>query len=663
MKRSVLLAITVLCCCVVAISQPIETLDCYGTYQEGLRHLITGRIEKAKRKFIECLSNNNLTDRETYYTTQAISHCYFLENKVDSALYYNNEYFYSPVDYRLLAVPDSLIKSASMHIDNKSINAAIPEMKECVALCSMYLGENHNLSAKAHELLSYAYNLCNDYDNAIEQYERALLGYDKYSEYIQPRLQHLIISLANLYDYVGRYSNALELLEPRLQIFSGDELLKNRLKISRYLSLLGRHAAAIQFEDETILLADRNIPYVIRSLCNKSEYYVAIGDVSNAFAMIDKAITLCEDNALDIERANALNIKANLHSITGNQIDAIKCGDEALNIRERVYGSHRDIAMSYNNLARYYSFLGLFTDAIAYQEKCLEEYNHLGLNNLPEMAFALNNYSDYFANQKKYEDAIKYQQQSIDILAANFNKYHPDYAIALNNMGKLYSLIGGYDKAIEYGMEVHNIRKVIFNGIHSDIGIAYANLSAYYLLKENYQKAIEYSQLSLDMYRSLLGENNAEYIRGLELLADIYSTMEDYENAASILSSVGVFYKNQYGSHSPLYIEYAKKMAYVSDKLGDQESTLAYIAQVNNSLDDYTLSTFGCLTSDERSQFWERNKYWYYTLLPVLTYSNKSGEAVSALYNSLIISKGILLSTEIEVEDIVQYFGYFLRVC
>lgn len=653
MKRFVVLAITFLGCYAVAMSQQTETLDCSAAYQEGLRCLTKGRIEYAKGAFIKCLSNEELTDRESNYITQAISYCYFLENKVDSAQYYSDEYFYRPVNYELTATADSLYQSASTNISTCALNAAIPELLKCIELLSTHIEANHFLTAKAHDLLSYAYNLCNDYEHAIEEYERALSIYDKYSEYAQPTLRHLVVSLADLYDFVGHYSEALDLLKHRLTSFSGDELLKNRLRISRYLSILGRHHDAIQFEDETIALADGNKPYIIRSLCNKSEYYVAIGDVSNAFTMIDSAITLCNDYALDKELANALNIKANLHSITGNQIDAIKSGEKSLDIRKRLYGSHRDIAMSYNNLARYYSFLGLFSDAIFLQEKCIEEYNRLGFSNLPEMAFALNNYSDYFSNQKKYDKAIKYQQQSIDILASNFNKYHPDYAIALNNMARLYSLIGDYDKAIEFGLDVLNIRMVIFDGIHSDIGIAYANLSAYYLLKGDYQKAIEYSHSSLDMYRALLGEKNAEYIRGLESLADIYSTMEDYENASLTLFSVGDFYKNQYGCNSPLYIEYAKKMAFVSNKLGNDESTLDFIAQVNNSLDDYTLSTFGCLTSDERSQFWERNKYWYYTLLPFLAYSNQSSEAISALYNSLLTSKGILLSTDIEVEEIV----------
>lgn len=654
MKRLALFAIIFCCCYAIGISKQIESLDYYDVYREGLRYFDIGQTENAKQEFLKCLSNTELTDRETHYTTQAISHCYFIENRLDSAIYYNEEFFYPPVDYRLLTTADDLFMSASKHIDQDSLSVAIPELLKCIKLRSALLGDTHYLSARAFDLLSYAYNLSNDYEQAINQYEIALSGYDRYSDYVRPAIAHVVISLADLYDYVGLYHKALDLLEIRLQSFYGDELIENRFRISRYLSILGKHKEAIQFEDETIHLADGNISYIIKSYCNKSEYYVAVGDVKAAFAMIDRAIMLSTENALEIEHTNALNIKANLFSITGNQVDAIKCGEQALNIRKRIYGSHRDIAMSYNNLARYYSFLSLFSDALSYQEKCIDEYNRIGFSHLPEMAFALNNYSDYFANQKKYDDAIKYQQQSIDILSANFNKFHPDYAIALNNMARLNSLIGDYDKAIEYEMDVLNIRKVIFNGIHSDIGIAYANLSTFYLLKGDYQKAIEYSHTSLDMYRTLLGENNAEYIRGLESLADIYSAMEDYGKAATTLSSVGEFYKNQYGNHSPLFIEYAKKMAYISEKLEDHVSTLAYIDQVNNSLDDYTLSTFGFLTSDERSQFWERNKYWYYTLLPFLTYSNKSGEAASALYNSLLTSKGILLSTEIEVEEIVK---------
>ena len=69
---------------------------------------------------------------------------------------------------------------------------------------------------------------------------------------------------------------------------------------------------------------------------------------------------------------------------------------------------------------------------------------------------------------------------------------------------------------------------------------------------------------------------------------------------------------------------------------------------------EYTLSSFSCLTSNERAQFWEKNKDWYYTQLPQLAYSINTPASKAIFYNSLLTSKGILLSTDIETEKIIQ---------
>lgn len=636
-----------------------EQSFCNPKYSHGLDLINLNRYDEAKDEFEAFLNEVSLTDTEKYYGYQALANCYFNLNDTITAQAINEFYYSKPIDYSQVALADSLFENAILAINANEINKAIQDLHNCISLQKKSLDDNHILIARSHDWLSYAYSLINEYDNAIIEKKKAIAIYRLYNEIDMDLFITTGMSLADLYDNVGRYQDAYNLLYECLSNVNcnDDSYFKIRNKISRYLSILGKYSEAIPFEEETITLASEKPRWLIQSYCNTSDYRKALGDIVGAFDDIEKALVYSETINDETEVAKILNIKATLYSIVGDQIKAIQEGKKALDIRERLYQFHSDIAMSYNNIARYYSFLGLFTEAIFYQNKCIEQYEKIGFAELPEMAFAYNNLSDYYKNQKKYDDAFTFQNKSIEILSKNYSKEHPDYAIALNNLALLYSLIGDFDSAIKYGLEVIELRRKIFKGDHTDVAVSFSNLAAYYLGKKDYNIALEYNNQALSMYEKLIGTDNADYIRTIEFAAEIYYSMHDFQSAIKILKPIEDFYREQYGENSPTYMDYAKEMAFLYHQVDDYELCLQYVSNVTQYLDNYTLSTFGCLTSNERTQFWERNKYWYYILLPYLTNSIRNDEIAAKMYNSLITSKGILLSTEIEMEDIIHKSG------
>lgn len=657
-ERISLYSILLMICCVfnTYATQP-GNYGCDPAYSAGLTAANEGSYLDAKNFFIRSYQlETNPSDRIHYYKTQAIAYCYYQLNDIDSALYYNAEYIFAPLDYSKLESADYLYEKAKQHIDANLLDLAISELQECITDQKLIIGNDHFLTARSRDWLSYAYCLQNRYNEAIAQKEDALTIYRTYYQQNDKLIVNTSISLANIYDYIGMYQNAYNVLTICLSALTPNDenYFDIRFKISRYLSIMGQHLSAIEFEEETSSLSADKPGIKFKSLCNKSEYNVALGKIQTAFSTIDEAINLCNDELPDLDVANALNIKANLFSICGDYLNALKFGKEALNLRTQKYKYHKDIAMSYNNIARYYSFLGLFTEAIVCQKQCINQYLELGYAHLPEMAAALNNYSDYYSNQKDYDKAIEYQVDALNILAENFTEYHPDYAIALNNLSKLYSLKEDYDVAIEYEGKVLAIRKYLFPEYHPDVAIAYSNLSAYYLGKKDYMHSIEFNEKAINIYKSQFGKNSPDYIRSMEFMADIYCEMKDYTKALDVLLPLETFYTLKFGIKSPLYMAYAKEMAFLYNRTADNKSSIKYIAKVEDLLDDYTLSTFECMTLNERVQFWERNKFWYYKLLPFLASEIRTPESISLLYNSLLTSKGILLSTQVEIEDVIK---------
>ena len=626
-------------------------------YNSGLLLANQGKYIDAKDQFLKYISQKDLSEAERYYVTEAIAFCYSKLCQRDSAIYWNEDFVFPPVDKNKISSADSLYRLAYKNIHENSIEEAIRNLNECIKGQKQILGTTHLLTARSKDLLSYAYALENSYQQAIKLKSDALESYNMYYEKNSSTVIGTTMALADLYDYIGDYDNAYSLSQQIIGLLQTDDenYFNIRFRISRYLSVMGKYSEAISYEQETRSLPDLNLYLKLQSNYNLCEYYVAIGKMQDAFSTIDDALAICEKDCLPQEEyAIALNLKANLYSIVGDYINAINTGNIALRIREELYTLHRDLAMSYNNLARYHSFLGLYTEAISLQEKCMHQYVELGDSETPEMAASLNNYSDYFAHQGKIDVAIKYQSQAIEILENIFGRNHPDCAISINNLSKLYSQKKDYKNAIKLCNEVLEIRKQLFGEYHPDVAVSYVNLSAYYLGEKQFNKAIEYNRKSLEIYEKVIGTNNADYARGLQFMANIYKLYNQCDTAITYILKAIDYYKGRFGIHSPQYLDCAKDLAVLYNTVGDNNNAMNSVLEVMELIDEYTLSSFSCLTSNERAQFWEKNKDWYYTQLPQLAYSINTPASKAIFYNSLLTSKGILLSTDIETEKIIQ---------
>lgn len=632
--------------------------DSHILFEQGIKNAKEGNLNLAKQQFKNCLSySSEFSDNEYYYASEALAYCYYKLNQLDSANYYNEEHFFFPVDYRIMEYPDSLQSEGIKHLYSQEFNMAKENLKECIGIQNYLLGKNHFLTAKSKDWLSYIYILENNYKEAIKEKEEALEIYKLFYDLDSKFILTTSINLADLYDNIGSYEKAYNILFPTLQYLciEDPEFFHIRNRLSRYLSISGKYEEAAEIERENINLAGLDISIELRSRCNLCEYYISQGNINKAFETINDALELCDAESLTPEFATVLNVKANLYSLMGDQLNAIQLGKQALEFRCAIYDHHPDIAMSYNNLARYYSFLSLFTNAIHLQKLCISEYEYLGYNNTTEMAAAYNNYSDYLANKGDLEEAIEIQLKAMDLLYNLYDTaYHPDYAIALNNLSRLYYLQKDYKKAIEKELEVVDIRKQIFNECHTDIASAYSNLATISLACGEYKMAMDYCNQSLEIYKSSIGgQENADYVRGLALMAEIYTAMADFDKAIETLHQTEEYYLKQFGENSPAYIDYAQSIAVVCHRAGQNELATKYISEIERIIDDYTLDTFSCLTSNERTQFWDRNKTWYVNYLPYLALGIKNPIVLSTLYNSLLTSKGILLGTEIEIEKII----------
>lgn len=627
-------------------------------YASGLKMIELENICAAKSYFLSFYEKRKgkLNSHEQYYATEAIAYCYYRLSDIDSALIYNDDFNFKPIDYHLVKDADSLYDAGFLHIHLEEYNSALSDFNGCLSMQASLLGNEHLLVGRTLDQISYIYSLQDNYSSAISYKQEALNIYKKY----YPANDAIIIGtrqgLINLYDYTGDFNDALRLAKENLSCMnSSDKMFINtRWKISRYLSYLGKYEEALDFEKESNRLCKDTID-VLESDYNLCEYYSALGQIDEAFNIMEKAIKLCQNiNVSFEERAVCENLMANLYATAGDFNKALEYGLHALSLREKLYTTHRDLALSYNNVARYYSSLGLLDEALYYQGKTMSQYIALGDSISPEMAACLNNYSEYYEQLGDYHKAIELQERSLSILNTLFGTSHPDYAISLNNLAKLYADIKNYPKAISLNEDVLAIRKRLFGSLHPDVATTYSNLSSCYLLSKDYKHAIEYEVAALNIYRDLLGTSNADYAVSLSQLGNIYKDENELDSAIiSFKNAQNIFYQ-LFGKRSNQYIDCSKELADLYTKVSNTEMAQNVLDEVYNLLQDQVLTTFYGMSSYERTQFWNKNKKWFYVTLPSLCLRLNNAYANSLLYNSTLMTKSILLAADVEIDKIVE---------
>jgi hypothetical protein len=82
-----------------------------------------------------------------------------------------------------------------------------------------------------------------------------------------------------------------------------------------------------------------------------------------------------------------------------------------------------------------------------------------------------------------------------------------------------------------------------------------------------------------------------------------------------------------------------------------------YARETENNISDIVLRTFAYLTTQERAQFWNYYNKWFQQELPSFAYYYPSDSLLCTLYDATLLSKGILLSSEIEFARLIKESG------
>ena len=202
-----------------------------------------------------------------------------------------------------------------------------------------------------------------------------------------------------------------------------------------------------------------------------------------------------------------------------------------------------------------------------------------------------------------------------DDLNKSLGTEHPDYANSLNNLASYNASLGDYTEAISLCTEALNIYEKVYGTEHPSCATSLNNLATYNYYLGNYPGAIRFGTKALNICGKALGTEHPDY--------------------AAFLSNLATYY-------------------FLNREIGP---TSHYSLLCSEAVSALVKRNFAELTSGQRQQFWEKHKYWYEEYVHCFSYTLPLDTLTLNGYNAVLLSKGLLLNSEIEFSRLIQESG------
>lgn len=365
------------------------------------------------------------------------------------------------------------------------------------------------------------------------------------------------------------------------------------------------------------------------------------------------------------------------------------------------------LARTYGNVATAYRLKGDLASYNEYREKTLATRSFVGDN------MTTYNYEEYLRilsvncfYEEDYPKALIYGKEVASIYATKYNEnpniYGCAYVNALNNLCEFYRNMGRNKEAIECGE--HAIKLIDSKACEESPWLryyVYAAMASALSSNGDYEKAIDYYQTILDSVESnkeneriitnaklmlasiyidnkkdtinastilnTINENNLGYYEHLGLLDKLVKIAKDYNSKVQYLNKKLSVQKKWNGANSMAYanslLEYIEK-TYISS-LVKNDGTDSLVSHLRQSAEiikrHFTYSIFN-MSKTEKNMYWQRYKRLFTWLIPNVCSSLRNigasslvcDSATSLAYDACLFYKGLLLSSEADINDLIQ---------
>ncbi len=345
-------------------------------------------------------------------------------------------------------------------------------------------------------------------------------------------------------------------------------------------------------------------------ISNLGLLYQSTGRYTKAKPFIDEAIELRKDGENKTMYVVSLNNKGVLLKDLGEYTGAEKQFNEAIEILKAT-NDDLGLALVYNNLAMAHADMAKLNVAesdiqtsMQYAAKVLKD-NSSGYIKLEI------NQANIYRLQKKYTESEKLYLSAIAVKEKKLGA-HPDLAHLKRGLASLYLEMGKPDQ----------VEKLLTSAV--------------------------------DIDKRKLGEDHPSTLSCMEDLGNFYRFSNNIPKSIELLAKVVAKKKSIYGENHPNYIQSLEDLA-LSQWAGGQiaEAKTNYEVVLINT-QNYINTFFQSLNENEKTLYWEKtnNRLHRYYSFVIANYA-KQPDLLIPFYNTLINTKGFLLSTSSKIRSII----------
>eukprot|EP00058_Branchiostoma_floridae_P003364 XP_002588852.1 hypothetical protein BRAFLDRAFT_99564 [Branchiostoma floridae] len=332
-------------------------------------------------------------------------------------------------------------------------------------------------------------------------------------------------------------------------------------------------------------------------------YYFTANPLKKLFTLDDK-FTLLHSTLYD----SSAGVKGDLYRLCNNNMDAVKCYEEALQNPVRgpehaallfnlglslaSSGEHRKAIHHYEQAlqmfraiytARVWHDLGDPRKAIRYRELALQMYRAIYGETAahPNIALTL----AFLAGLWKYLDknkAVSYAQQALEMTRIRGDDARNVTALALTNLGSVWWDLDEHEKAISCNEETLQILRRIYgeSAAHPRIANVLNNLGTDYGKMGHPRKAISYIDQALRMGRKIHGPNSdhVDIAQCLNNLGVQFNELREHQEAVKYLEQALKMYETIFGPRAPhpKIVGTLKNLGFAWRGLGDYSKAVNY---------------------------------------------------------------------------------------
>lgn len=593
----------------------------------------------------------------------------------------------------------ALINISDCHFELKDFQASANTAIEAESVLTK-LGETESEAFLKTEInIAIAYASLNDVTKSVEYFQKVLPVMEKLHGTQSQNYKNIVQNIANVYYGQKDYTNSAIYFEKLVEICDDSEQMKSDALVylvGIYITS-GNNEKAAKYALETKNLMKKNkldkTEYYFMNLCNLASSYARLGNCEEFCNLAGELLPYVEK----VKGRNSEEYKVYVKSTAygyykmGEYYKSLPYYNKSLEIIAQSDGT---------NSLKYADLLGQLGDVYFVIEdypKCIAnckkaEAIYVSNNAVKTSGYTvcINTLCDAYTRMGNITEAATYRDKSANLFSS-LDENSLEYAISISALGVKYSNVANFDKALELQMKAAQIfKKLKGENNNTQYARSLINIAQIFFQRKNgerardflkravdaapdddfikakvvfinaqinitegkYQDIIDNSENMLKAWENISGKMSQEYVNILSTVAMAYTSSKQYSKATSILKKAYDISKEVNSvPESHAYILSQIGINYFEDQ--DYKNAFKYYSESIKIYYNELINKFSHMTSVEKEQYWNFFKSCFDNLLVLAIKLPDNLQAQQAAYNVQLISKGMLLSSELQLQKII----------